>query len=179
MAPVITLNPAVAAPSFLPLIRSAPNPYALLPSGAYDTHVHIFEPDHYPYVSTRAYSPAEASLEQLLSFSSNYTQDQLPTNLVLVQPSPYGANNSLLLHSLDRLGAIGCPHPRGIAVVDPDDATLDELQSMHRHGVRGLRVVSIIYDELTEEHRVERYQVERHRDRGAHQCWCGAGVSNV
>jgi predicted TIM-barrel fold metal-dependent hydrolase len=53
---------------------------------------------------------------------------------VIVQPSFYGTNNSLLLESLDTLEGDG----RGVAVVDPatPQAQLDDLA---RRGVRGVR----------------------------------------
>ena len=57
------------------------------------------------------------------------------TRFVIVQPSFYGSDNTLLLESLDALGGDG----RGVAVVDPaaPQATLDDLA---RRGVRGLRL---------------------------------------
>lgn len=59
-------------------------------------------------------------------------------HLVLVQPSVYGTDNSLMLRALrDRAG-----RHRGIAVVDdglPDAALDTELERLHAAGVRGLR----------------------------------------
>lgn len=55
-------------------------------------------------------------------------------HLVLVQPSVYGTDNSLMLQALQA----GAGRHRGIAVVGPevDEATLD---AMHALGVRGIR----------------------------------------
>lgn len=150
MSPISVSTITQTLPSTLPLLALRSWPYAVLPSGAYDTHVHVFDPAQYPYAPERAYSPAVATLDQLLEFSSNYTKDHLPSNIVLVQPSPYGTDNSLLLHSLAQLLDIGCPHPRGIAVVNTSAVTSTELDRMHSLGVRGLRIVSAHHRAKTE-----------------------------
>jgi predicted TIM-barrel fold metal-dependent hydrolase len=54
---------------------------------------------------------------------------------VIVQPSFYGTDNSLLLQSLDALSGEG----RGVAVVDPE-APQATLEDFARHGVRGVRL---------------------------------------
>jgi predicted TIM-barrel fold metal-dependent hydrolase len=54
---------------------------------------------------------------------------------VLVQASPYGADNSCMLDGLIEAGA----RSRGVAVID--ETTTDEmLTKLHAHGVRGVRV---------------------------------------
>lgn len=57
------------------------------------------------------------------------------TRFVIVQPSFYGKDNTLLLEGLDALGGDG----RGVAVIDPSTprATLEDYA---RRGVRGLRL---------------------------------------
>ncbi len=55
-------------------------------------------------------------------------------HLVLVQPSVYGTDNSLMLQMLRRRPG----RHRGVAVVDAA-ATPAELQAMHQAGVRGVR----------------------------------------
>jgi predicted TIM-barrel fold metal-dependent hydrolase len=54
---------------------------------------------------------------------------------VIVQPSFYGSDNTLLLQSLDALGGEG----RGVAVVDPAISQA-MLEDFARRGVRGLRL---------------------------------------
>jgi predicted TIM-barrel fold metal-dependent hydrolase len=63
----------------------------------------------------------------------------MPPNVVIVQPSAYGTDNSVLLNSLRSLKDAG-HSPRGIAVVNLENVTDLELQEMHELGIRGLRL---------------------------------------
>jgi predicted TIM-barrel fold metal-dependent hydrolase len=58
-------------------------------------------------------------------------------NIVLVQPSVYGNDNSCLL---DALKAIGPRHGRGVVGIDPDTIEPAKLQEWHHLGVRGVRL---------------------------------------
>jgi predicted TIM-barrel fold metal-dependent hydrolase len=58
------------------------------------------------------------------------------SRFVIVQPSFYGSDNTLLLESLDALGDRG----RGVAVVDAENAPAAILANYAQRGVRGLRV---------------------------------------
>jgi predicted TIM-barrel fold metal-dependent hydrolase len=100
-----------------------------VPRGACDCHVHVFGPAaRYPLAPDRAYTPPEASIEDLLS-----TQDRLGMQrMVVVQPSVYGADNSCMLDALKALGS----RARGVAVVDE----FSPLEDLHAAGVRGVRV---------------------------------------
>ena len=55
---------------------------------------------------------------------------------VLVQPSVYGTDNTVMLRAMSELGQDRC---RAVAVVD-DDASDAELERLHEAGVRGVRV---------------------------------------
>lgn len=114
-------------------------PWLPLTTDSWDTHVHIFDSAVGPYSPSRAYTPAQATLQQLLEFSSGLTQEQ-PLKIVLVQPSPYGSDNTVLLHSLKQLHEGGRRSARGIAVVDIGRTSDEELWSMHELGIRGLRI---------------------------------------
>lgn len=96
-----------------------------------DCHVHVIGPvDRYPQLPSRVFLADIASLDTLRRLGAT----RGVTRFVIVQPSFYGTDNSLLLESLDVLGGDG----RGVAVVDPSapQATLDDLA---RRGVRGVR----------------------------------------
>ena len=54
---------------------------------------------------------------------------------VLVQPSIYGTDNTVLLDAMARMGS----RSRGVAVV-PDNVSDDELERLHQAGIRGVRV---------------------------------------
>lgn len=104
----------------------------ILPAQATDCHMHVFGPfERYPLAAERAYNVAEAPLEA-------YQRVQRRVGLertVLVQASGYGEDNRAMLDALARLGARG----RAVAVLPPEFAE-EELQALHRAGVRGLRL---------------------------------------
>lgn len=94
-----------------------------------DCHVHVFDPDHYPWAADRVYTPGTATVADLRAFHASLGVRRT----VLVQPSPYGADNRCLLEALPVLGA------RGVAVLGGHE-TDEELAGWHRAGVRGVRV---------------------------------------
>lgn len=103
-----------------------------IPSGACDCHVHVFGPaDRFPYDSGRAYTPGDASLDDLLTLHAHLGIDRV----VVVHPSPYGADNRIGMDALDRLGKT---RARAVAVIDAR-TTDAELKRMHDAGTRGAR----------------------------------------
>ncbi|ETS79651.1 hypothetical protein PFICI_09504 [Pestalotiopsis fici W106-1] len=113
---------------------------SLLPPGAFDTHVHVFDPNLGPYHPSRAYTPADAPLSDLLGFLTSLTTSRKSTNIVLVQPSPYRTDNKVLLAALGQLQLDASVIARGIAVVDLDSVSESALGDMHAAGIRGLRL---------------------------------------
>lgn len=103
-----------------------------IPPGACDCHVHLFgPPERFPFAPDRVYTPGRADETALLAL-----HDRLGiSRVVLVQPSPYGTDNSRLLAGLARLGS----RARAVAVVDPN-ASDDLLARLSQAGVRGLRL---------------------------------------
>jgi predicted TIM-barrel fold metal-dependent hydrolase len=98
-----------------------------------DSHVHIVGPtDRYPQVADRTYLADVATLKQLEGVSAT----RAIRRFVIVQPSFYGTDNSLLLESLVTLAGRG----RGVAVVDPRATSARTLSGMAEQGVRGLRL---------------------------------------
>jgi predicted TIM-barrel fold metal-dependent hydrolase len=103
-----------------------------VPRNACDCHVHVFGPDtRYPFWPGRSYTPGAASMEELTALHRALGIDRV----VVVHPSPYGADNAV---TVDALRAIG-RQARGVAVIDENtsDAMLND---MHEAGVRGVRV---------------------------------------
>ena len=107
-------------------------PALALPALACDCHAHVIGPHaSYPLSDERIYTPPECTEQAYLAMLAKIGADRA----VLVQPSIYGTDNSLLLDTLAR-------HPdsvRGVAVIglDADESTL---RSMHATGIRGVRV---------------------------------------
>jgi predicted TIM-barrel fold metal-dependent hydrolase len=103
-----------------------------VPPGACDCHVHIFgRPTRFPLARDRAYTPPEASIEELLALQEALGFERV----VIVQPSVYGTDNSCTLDALHRLG----PRARGVTVID-SRTSQEELGLMKSAGVRGVRV---------------------------------------
>jgi predicted TIM-barrel fold metal-dependent hydrolase len=98
-----------------------------------DSHVHIVgPPERYPQIATRAYGAGPAPLDTLRRLGSA----RGVSRFVIVQPSFYGTDNTLLLEGLDALAGNG----RGVAVIDPATATAEELAVLAQRGVTGLRL---------------------------------------
>lgn len=102
-----------------------------VPAGAVDAHCHVFGPGEvFPFAPERKYTPCDASREQLfalrdfLGFAKN----------VVVQATCHGADNSALLDVLANSNDLA----RGVVTVK-SDVTSEELEQMHRLGVRGVR----------------------------------------
>ena len=119
--------PPCAPPDFNPR-----KPKITLPKLACDTHAHILGPiARYAYSPARVYTPPDCLL-------SDY-QQMLATlgveRAVLVQPSVYGSDNTVMLNTMQAAGGAF----RGVAVVE-DHIADAELAKLNAAGVRGVRV---------------------------------------
>ncbi len=95
----------------------------------WDCHAHLFGPyQQFPLADARSYTPPEAVLDQYLALLERLALK----HGVLVQPSAYGPDHSLLLNALEN-----APQLRGVAVVKPDE--LARLLAHPSAGVAGLR----------------------------------------
>ena len=103
-----------------------------VPRNACDCHTHVFGPDNkFPFSRNRLYTPGPASIEDLEALHRTLHVDRV----VVVHPSPYGADNSCTVDAVRKLGR----RARGIAVID--DTINDRiLADMHASGIRGVRV---------------------------------------
>jgi predicted TIM-barrel fold metal-dependent hydrolase len=104
----------------------------LPPAGLCDTHVHVLDPQRFPYAADRTYTPAAATVTDLGKTMATLGIDRV----VLVQPSVYGTDNSALLDGLAAFGDAA----RGVAVVDPHTVTDTELAALRERGIRGVRM---------------------------------------
>ncbi|MEN0138475.1 MAG: amidohydrolase family protein [Rhodococcus sp. (in: high G+C Gram-positive bacteria)] len=102
-------------------------------AGICDTHVHVLDPQRFPYADDRTYTPAAATIADLAAFTRRTGIERV----VLVQPSIYGTDNSALLDGLAKLGP---DVARGVAVIDSACSTDAELERLRDAGIRGLRV---------------------------------------
>jgi len=98
-----------------------------------DSHVHIVgDPARYRQAADRPYTAGIADLAVLRRLAAR----RGIARFVIVQPSFYRTDNTLLLESLDALGGQG----RGVAVLDPANASPALMADYHARGVRGLRI---------------------------------------
>jgi predicted TIM-barrel fold metal-dependent hydrolase len=99
------------------------------PAAGWDCHAHLFGPyDRFPLAAERSYTPPEAVEAQYLALLARLGL----SNGVLVHPSAYGDDHSLLLHALAAQPAL-----RGVVVVRPGSPLA--LGGLHARGVRGAR----------------------------------------
>ncbi|MEJ8822571.1 amidohydrolase family protein [Variovorax humicola] len=95
----------------------------------WDCHAHLFGPyDRFPLAPERSYTPPEAVESAYLALLERLGLG----HGVLVHPSAYGKDHSLLLHALAAQPAL-----RGVVVVQPGDPLA--LGGLRERGVRGAR----------------------------------------
>lgn len=116
-----------------------------LASPACDCHVHVFDPGRFAYVAARSYTPAEASVDALVAFEAGLGMERV----VLVQPSVYGRDNRCLVDALTQLGPL---HARGVAVIDVNKVTPQQMDALHTLGVRSIRLNLEVHGECNAEH---------------------------
>lgn len=105
-----------------------------------DCHVHVVGPiGKYPQIPERTYTAEPAPLETLRALGDQRSIDRF----VIVQPSFYGADNSMLMDALASLEGRG----RAVAVIEPSRISNARLHAMNAAGVRGLR--ANLYSPLT------------------------------
>ena len=105
----------------------------LLPAGACDCHIHVFE-DGRPLAPTATFQPPHAP-------AAAYAEVQRRLGLqrvIVVQPTGYGFDNGCTLDAMAQLGS----GARGIAVVAPDVSD-EELRRLHAAGMRGVRFMML------------------------------------
>lgn len=103
-----------------------------------DSHVHVFDPVRFAYLTPRRFTPGEATVTQLLAHMRRLEL----ARVVLVQPSVYGADNACLLDALRVLGA----RARGVAVLSRHTSAA-EIAGLAAAGVRGARL-NLVVDQL-------------------------------
>ncbi|WP_345817483.1 amidohydrolase family protein (plasmid) [Paraburkholderia sp. PREW-6R] len=112
-----------------PFSTGTSRPVALLPDQTCDCHMHVFD-DQCPPVAGAVLTPPTATIDDYRKL-----QERLGTTRhVLVQPSTYGTDNSLMASVLCENRAT----TRGIAVVN-DRVSDRELHALNDDGVVGIR----------------------------------------
>jgi predicted TIM-barrel fold metal-dependent hydrolase len=107
-------------------------PIGLLPSGAWDSHVHVVDEDKFPLHLLHPYRPMKAPISELQSFHRALGID----HACLISFSVYHDDHSSILDALHRMHGKG----RAVACINTTTATDDDLRLLHRAGVRGIRL---------------------------------------
>jgi predicted TIM-barrel fold metal-dependent hydrolase len=142
-----------------------------VPANACDCHTHIVgDPAKFPFVPDRVYTPEPALPEEMTALHRALHI----TRVVIVTPSFYGTDNSAMLYGMKARG----PTARGVAVID-DKTTEQELDALHKAGVRGIRLN--LATGGTTDPSIGRRQIQtaidRVKNRGWHvQMYTGLGV---
>jgi predicted TIM-barrel fold metal-dependent hydrolase len=104
-----------------------------LPEETWDGHMHVVDPKRYPLASSAIYTPSTHSVWDAVSFENTVSMK----NILLVQPSIYGNDNSAML---DAMKALGPKRSRGVVVFDESTIEASTLREWHELGVRGVRL---------------------------------------
>jgi 2-pyrone-4,6-dicarboxylate lactonase len=100
-----------------------------------DCHVHVFDPERYPFAASRKFTPDTANAQQL----TQYLDQAGMQRVVLVQPSVYGTDNQCLLNAIEQLDG----RAKGIAVISKDSSR-EELDVLMAAGVVGARLNMVV-----------------------------------
>ena len=107
----------------------------LIPSEAWDTHIHVFDPDKFPYAPIRSYTPKAAQLDRYPSHITGCKK------IVVVHASMQGTSPAALTDTLQKQHhELRGYTLRGLANIDPNNVTDAELDELHNQSVRGVRL---------------------------------------
>lgn len=107
---------------------------SLVPKGAWDTHIHVFDPEKFPYATPRSYTPKAAPMAEYPSSVTGCT------GVVVVHASMQGSSPAALVDTLNKQQVMPGFKLRGLATIDVDNITDAELDALHAAGVRGARM---------------------------------------
>jgi predicted TIM-barrel fold metal-dependent hydrolase len=122
---------AIAFPS------RAPDPWA---GPRIDCHVHVFDPERFPYEADTFYRPAGAEIGTATQLGHVLDAHGVSHALIVGPNSGYGLDNRCLLDALAR----GRGRYKGVAVVGLD-AGVDELQALQAQGVVGVTMNAALH----------------------------------
>lgn len=123
----------------------APNINQLVPADAWDTHIHVFDPEAFPYGEPRSYTPRPALLSDY-PFSTTGC-----SNIVIVQATVQGKSPEPLLADLANQKSVPpSARLRGLCTIDVSTVSETELDRLHAAGVRGVRMHEISWGHGTQ-----------------------------
>lgn len=108
-------------------------PNSLL-AGTWDTHLHLLDPERFPFKADRKYTPSPALVSDLLARTQ-------ASNFLVVQATVEDGRTGILTLLRELQEQLPSPHKCFVAIAyDPDEhLTNDDLLRLHMAGVRGFR----------------------------------------
>lgn len=110
---------------------------SIIPADAWDTHIHVFDPEAFPYAAPRSYTPKPALLKD---YPVSITGCR---NIVIVQATVQGKSPDSLLADLANKTLGSSIQLRGLCTIDVTSISDGELDRLHAAGVRGVRMHEI------------------------------------
>lgn len=114
----------------VPFSAGSTPPRYRAPAFAADCHIHIFDPDRFPYPNPTSTPPPKATVADYRLLRRKLRT----TRTVVVTPSNYTTDNRCTLDAIAQLGS----NVRGVAVID-DTFSDSQLKELNRGGIRGIR----------------------------------------
>ncbi|RKK08781.1 hypothetical protein BFJ63_vAg9960 [Fusarium oxysporum f. sp. narcissi] len=103
-----------------------------MPNGSWDSHLHVLDPVRFPPI------PGSYEFGTYTAWDATIEETRLGcSHMVLIQPSVYGNDNTLLI---DTLKAFGPNRALGVIVFDVANTSAAQLQEWNDLGVRGVRL---------------------------------------
>ncbi|CZR37751.1 uncharacterized protein FPRO_07058 [Fusarium proliferatum ET1] len=107
-------------------------PDSRMPNGSWDSHLHVLDPVRFPPV------PGSYEFGTYTAWDATIEETRLGcSHMVLIQPSVYGNDNTLLI---DTLKAFGPDRALGVIVFDVANTSTAQLREWDDLGVRGVRL---------------------------------------
>ncbi|KAM5370031.1 hypothetical protein ACJZ2D_008714 [Fusarium nematophilum] len=113
-----------------------------MPSGSWDSHLHVMDPVRYPPVDDVPYTPGVYTVWDNAVFESSIGCE----HVFFVQTATHGNDLTLML---DSLRAYGNQRALGLALFDPNTTSHEQLRRWNNLGVRGVRVNLVTYGDDT------------------------------
>jgi predicted TIM-barrel fold metal-dependent hydrolase len=103
-----------------------------MPNGSWDSHLHVLDPARFPPI------PGSYEFGTYTAWDATIEEARLGcSHMVLIQPSVYGNDNTLLV---DTLKAFGPDRALGVVVFDVTNTSTAQLREWNDLGVRGVRL---------------------------------------